>query len=50
MNRIYKDISSVIYEAPCVASYVVSVEKGFALTTQWAIIENLGETKEEGEW
>lgn len=49
MNSLFK-IVTVEYESPSVTSYTVSVEKGYALTTQWAIIENFGETKEEGEW
>lgn len=49
MNSLFK-IVTVEYESPSVTCCAVSVEKGYALTTQWAIIENLGETKEEGEW
>ena len=49
MNSLFK-IVTVEYESPSVACCAVSVEKGYALTTQWATIENLGETKEEGEW
>ena len=44
------NISPAIYEAPAVVCSAVLVEKGYALTTQWTTIENLGETKEEGEW
>ena len=49
MNRIY-NISSEIYETPSVTCCTVLVEKGYSLTSQLGDIENLGDTKEEGEW
>ena len=49
MNR-HHNISTAIYEAPSVACFVVFVERGYASTSQRGDIENLGETKEEGEW
>ena len=49
MNRLY-NISSAIYEAPSVACCSAFVEQGYSLTSQLGDIENLGDTKEEGEW
>ena len=49
MNNLY-NIVPVIYETPSVVCCAVSVEKGYSLTSQSGNIENLGETKEEGDW
>jgi hypothetical protein len=49
MNSVFK-IAPVFYEAPSVACYAVFVEKGFYLTSQEGDLEDLGGTKEEGDW
>ncbi len=49
MNRVC-NMASDIYEAPSVACYSVLVEKGYASTSNRGDIEDLGGTKEEGDW
>ena len=38
------------YEAPLVNFCLVAVEGGYSLTTLQGELENLGETKNEGDW
>ena len=49
MNNLYK-MASATYETPSVVCYAVFVEKGYSSTSQRGDVENLGETKDEGEW
>lgn len=48
MNNKYK-IESDIYEAPSMACCAVSVERGYS-SSKRGDLENLGDTKEEGDW
>ncbi|MBR5808340.1 MAG: hypothetical protein IKY24_06945 [Alistipes sp.] len=38
------------YEAPLVNSCLVAVERGYSSTSERVELEDLGETKSEGEW
>lgn len=38
------------YLFPTVVYYSIAVEAGYSATSNFVVIENLGETKEEGEW
>ena len=44
------NIVSLAYEAPSLICCMVHIEKGYSLTSQFGDIENLGGSKEEGDW